>query len=89
MDGAVTRGELEAQRIATEEALALPLGDGDEQALVRNKAPQADLIEPGRALALADFAPQHREAQEGVEQAGHQASQHRRDEPGRDNHDNT
>lgn len=57
MEGALTRGELEAQRIATEEALALPLGDGDEQALVRSKAPQADLIEPGRAIALADFTP--------------------------------
>ena len=57
MDSATTRGELEAQRIATEEALALPLGDGHEQALVYDKAPEANLIEPGRALALADFAP--------------------------------
>lgn len=57
MDGAVTRGELEAQRIATEEALALPLGDGHEQALVQDKVQATNLIEPGRALALADFAP--------------------------------
>ena len=57
MEGAVTRGELEAQRIATEEALALPLGDGTEESLVREDVPRADVIEPGRALALADFTP--------------------------------
>ena len=57
MDGATTRGELEAQRIATEEALALPLGRGHEDGMVRETVPQANVIEPGRALALADFAP--------------------------------
>lgn len=57
MEGAVTRGELEAQRIATEEALALPLGTGAEDALVSEAAPRANVIEPGRALALADFSP--------------------------------
>lgn len=57
MEGAVTRGELEAQRIATEEAIALPLGTGHEDTLVRDAAPRADVIEPGRALALADFSP--------------------------------
>ncbi|MFN4113575.1 MAG: heparinase II/III family protein [Sphingomonadaceae bacterium] len=57
MDSATTRGELEAQRIATEEALALPPGDSHEDALIRGHAPQAAMLEPGRALALADFAP--------------------------------
>jgi uncharacterized heparinase superfamily protein len=47
-----------ARSIAREEkgdALAIPLGDGEEALAARS--PAAELIEPGRALALADFAP--------------------------------
>ncbi|WP_423141467.1 heparinase II/III family protein [Parablastomonas sp. CN1-191] len=38
-----------------DEALAIPLPDGDEALAARS--PASELIEPGRALALADFAP--------------------------------
>ena len=42
-------------------ALAIPLGSGDEAGLVNDAAvsapPLGELIEPGRVLALADFAP--------------------------------
>ena len=62
MDRAATQGEIEAGRIATEEALALPLEDGGEEALVARgdalePVAEGDVLEPGRSLALADFAP--------------------------------
>jgi uncharacterized heparinase superfamily protein len=40
-------------RALTEEAMAIPLESGTDEALVE----RAELIEPGRALALADFDP--------------------------------
>jgi uncharacterized heparinase superfamily protein len=40
-------------RALTEEAMAIPLESGRDEALVE----RAELIEPGRALALADFDP--------------------------------
>lgn len=62
MEGAATRGGIEAGRIATEEALALPLDGGEADLIVDREggmAPVAgaDVLEPGRALAIADFVP--------------------------------
>lgn len=57
MSEALTRGEIEARRIATEEAIALPLGEGHESHLLEAAPQTSNLLEPGRALALADFAP--------------------------------
>ncbi len=61
-EGAITTGEREAQRIATEEALALPLeGGAADHVLGRDgelePVPEGDVLEPGRSLAIADFAP--------------------------------
>lgn len=50
MDSTATRP------VPAEEAHPAPLTDSHEAALIRDSAPQGSLLEPGRALALADFA---------------------------------
>jgi len=52
-----TRTRAEEQRIADEGTVAaLPLDDGAEP-LVLAAVPEGEVLEPGRALAVADFAP--------------------------------
>lgn len=61
MADAVLSNRTEAYRAG--DAPAIPLGSGDEDGLVTVLAPQptatnpGELVEPGRALALADFGP--------------------------------
>ena len=59
MDSAALRDRQDAARQASGEARAIPLGASDMDALLVTPEPETpgEVIEPGRALALADFAP--------------------------------
>lgn len=58
MTETATRARATEQRIADLGAPALPMADGSAEPLVALAAvPEGEVLEPGRALALADFAP--------------------------------
>lgn len=57
MDSIATRRASETRAAAADRGPALPLTGGGEEPLVRTPPPRADVLEPGRALALSDFAP--------------------------------
>ena len=58
MTETATRARATEQRIADIGAPALPMADGSAEPLVALAAvPEGEVLEPGRALALADFAP--------------------------------
>ena len=58
MTETATRAKATEQRIADIGAPALPMADGSAEPLVALAAvPEGEVLEPGRALALADFAP--------------------------------
>ena len=58
MADAATIPALGVARAEGESGMAIPLDDAPEAGVLAEAAPpQAELIEPGRALALADFAP--------------------------------